>query len=220
MKICYSIPFVIWTFAIQVVEAQKGNYQKGYIVTHENDTVGCLLQKRNWKKQPLEIKVRAGAKNTIITPQSVKGFIIPSLELNYISREISLTRYIDNLQNATTLKQPEEDTLQIAFLKVLHRGTFNLYLYLDGLSQKHFFVEAPDNFIEIYVHYYIYPGASHRAYDVPVTILDKQFEFVLKTLMTPCRNVFSIIENIQLNEDHLIGLFEIYDKCMTARGEN
>lgn len=218
MKVLYNLLIVVFFFSGNTVDAQKNNYVDGFIITLQNDTIACWVQKRNWKKQPEEIRVKSGEKDTAATPQPIRGFIVPSLQLRYTSKAISPARYVDNIQNAVNSKLPDPDTLKVAFLKVLHSGMLNLYLYLDRLNRKHFFVENKDNFLEIYSHYYSGFGGDRNSQ--PVANLNKQYEFTLKVLMTPCRNVFSIIESIQLKEDHLTGLFKVYDKCMTPKKEN
>lgn len=219
MKKFSSIPFIVCILFLTSVHSQKNNYVDGFLITLQSDTIACSIQKRNWKKQPSEIHVKSPAKDSAIAPQSIKGFIVPFLQVEYVTKAIRPARFIDKAQNANSSKDPDLDTLQFAFLKMLHRGTFNLYTFIDRLGRNHFFVEAPDNFLEIYTHYYLYLGDSRRIYDVPVTVLDKQFEFVLKVLMTSCRAIFGIIENIQLNMENLKGLFEVYDKCMASKKE-
>jgi len=90
-------------------------------------------------------------------------------------------------------------------------------VYTDKLNMKHFLVENDDNFLEMYLHYYT--GTGGPLLNQPIAIENRQYEFVLKTLMTPCRTIFSIIENIRLEEDQLIRLFTIYDRCMESEIE-
>lgn len=201
--------------SVMISRAQKSNYLDGFIFTREGDTVPCSIAKRNWKKQPLEIRIKLTGKDSLVTPSGLKGFMIPSLQLVYISKEISPVKYIDNIQQASDIWEADTDTARFAFLKRIHNGVFNLYLFLDRLNRNHFFVEAPDNFLEIYSHYYTRYGGDHNSQ--PVAEPHKQYEFALKVLMTPCRQIFSIIESIQLKEEQLKGLFEVYDKCIAAK---
>jgi hypothetical protein len=199
------------------VQAQKNNYLDGFIITLRNDTIAYSIEKRNWKKQPREIKVKTTGKDSVVQPSGIKGFIIPSLQVEYVSKSISPVRYIDKIQLATKTREPEPDSARFAFLKLIHNGSFRLYLFFDGLNRDHFFVEAPDNFLEIYSHYYQgYGGIQNNE---PAAIPFKQYEFTLKVLMTPCRNIFGIIENIQFNTEQLKRLFEVYDKCIAAKKE-
>ncbi|TAL43771.1 MAG: hypothetical protein EPN92_09710, partial [Chitinophagaceae bacterium] len=167
MKKNCSIPFIVCILFLTSVHAQKNNYVGGFLITLQSDTIACSIQKRNWKKQPPDIHVKSSAKDSVVTPQSIKGFVIPSLQLEYVTRAVSPARFIDKAQNANNSKDPDLDTLQFAFLKTLHKGTFNLYKFIDGLGRNHFFVDAPDNFLEIYTNYYLYLGDSRRVYDVP-----------------------------------------------------
>jgi hypothetical protein len=207
--------FVLIYFIVQLpVDAQKNNYVDGLIITSGNDTIACQVQKRNWNKQPAEIKVKAGNKDTVVAPQAIKKFIISSLGLEYRSRPVRTANYVDKFQEATVLKEPEFGPEQFLYLKLLYKGSYSLYLYLDHLNRKHFFVESPGIFIEIYSHYYLEIGDSRRIYDEPVTVLDKQFEFALKGLMAACRTLFTIIENIAFVEEQLIRVFKMYDQCV------
>jgi hypothetical protein len=201
------------------IHAQKNNYVDGLIITSENDTIACLVQKRNWNKQPTEIKVKAGNKDTVVTPQAIKKLIIPSLDIEYKSKLIRTANYVDKFQEATILKEPEYNPEQFSYLKLLHKGSYNLYLYLDRLNRKHFFVESPGIFIEIYSHYYLELGDSRRIYDEPVTVLNKQFEFALKGLMAACRTLLTIIENIAFVQEQLIRVFKMYDQCVGLKTE-
>lgn len=193
--------------------SQKGNYQEGFIIKKNGDTIPVSIVKRNWKKQPEEIKIKTSTKDSIIYPEAIKGFIIPSLELEYVSTEIRLAKFNDKFQEATTIKDPELYEAKYLLLKRIYKGRFDLYLFFDKLSRKRFFVESQDNFTELYSHYYVV------IYDHPVTYLEKKYEFVLKILMTPCRSLFSIIENIRLDEEQIIQVFKMYDKCLDSKGE-
>jgi hypothetical protein len=128
---------------------------------------------------------------------------------------IRTANYVDKFQEATILKEPEYNPEQFLCLKLLYKGSYNLYLYLDRLNRKHFFVESPGIFIEIYSHYYLELGYSRRIYDQP----EKQFEFTLKGLMAACRTLFTIIENIAFVEEQLIRVFKMYDQCVGLKTE-
>lgn len=214
---CLLLVFIISSL---YADGQKSKNQPGYFITRSGDTVSCIFYERKWKKQPVAVKIKSGEKDMIIVADSVRGFAIPSLRLEYISKIIGPAKYKNTLQDATTQQDPDFENTRTAFIKVLYRGNFGLYVYYDELNNKHFFTESPDTFIEIFEHYYKSLGDSRRVYDEPLTILNKQFEFVLKILMTPCRSLFSIIENIKLEEDQLIQTFKMYDKCISMKNEN
>lgn len=194
---------------------QKKKSNEGYFITPLMDTVSCTFKDRNWKKQPCEFRITINNRDSVLFPENVLAVFIASRELKYASRIIKPAKYIDNIQNATNNRDPVLDTSRNAFIKSLHEGTLNLYLYYDKLSSKHFFVENKDNFLEIYSHYYSDFGGARNSQ--PVAVQNKYYEFALKVLMTPCRSLFSIIENIGLNEEQLIQLFKMYDRCIKIK---
>lgn len=206
--------------AFFITPAQKNKEVKGFIITLENDTLWCTFKQKNWRKQLTEVAIKYNNKDTSFSPENTNSFVITSSQVEYVARTISPANYAEKLQDATTSRAPELATPQRSFLKALYKGSFSLYLYLDKLNRKHFFIEGPGNLVELYLHYYVQPPNPTRIYDPPVTILDRSYEFVLKTLMTPCRSLFSIIENIGLDEDQLIQVFKLYDRCLESKKEN
>jgi hypothetical protein len=218
MRLLYK-PFltIVLLITFQFVYAQKNKGNFGYIITVQNDTLPCSFKTANWKKQPKQINIKLADKDSTVLPENINGFIISSLQVEYISKDISMANYVDKLQDATISKVPQLAAPQKLFLKTLYKGGFNLYVCSDGINRKHFFIEGPGNFVELYSHYYLEMGDSRRVYDQPITIFDKKYEFVLKTLMTECRTLFSIIENISLNEDQLIQVLKLYDKCTESK---
>ena len=148
----------------------------------------------------------------MLIPENVSETNIESLQTKYVVRKIAPANYNDNLLFIEDGAIPARDTMRQAFLKCLYTGNLNLYLYIDKLKRNHFFVEDKDNFLEIYIHNHkesiSLQGVSSKS---------KQYEFILKTLMMPCRSLFSIIENIGLNEEQLVQLFTLYDKCMEIK---
>lgn len=156
----------------------------------------------------------ANNNNLVIIPTNVTEANIVSMGTKYTVRKIAPANYNDDLLFIEDGAIPALDSMRLAFLKCLYTGNLNLYLYIDKLKRNHFFVEDKDNFMEIYFH-----NHKESRYLQGVSSKNKQYEFVLKTLMTPCRSLFSIIENIGLNEEQLIQLFTMYDKCMAIKKE-
>ena len=211
------LPGVSYLFTTFFVSAQKNKGWDGYFISLKKDTIHCTFKDRNWKKQPYEFTVIVNNKDSILLPQNVGEVNVKAKELKYASRIIKPAKYIDNIQNAQNTRDADLDTSRHAFIKMLHQGRLNLYVFTDKLNMKHFLVENDDNFLEMYLHYYT--GTGGPLLNQPIAIQNRQYEFVLKTLMTPCRTIFSIIENIRLEEDQLIQLFTIYDRCMDSKKE-
>jgi hypothetical protein len=197
---------------------QKKKLAEGFIVTTQRDTLYCSFKDRNWKKQPYEFAVLINNKDSILYPGKIEEVNIGSKDLIYVSRAVKPAKYIDNVQNANKNEYPDFDSTRFVFVRMLHAGALSLYFFSDKLGYKHFFVENRDNFIEMYLH--LYTGIGGPLGNQAITIENRQYEFILKTLMTPCRTIFSIIENIRLEEDQLIQLFKMYDRCIESKKEN
>jgi len=202
-SLCYA-------FAI----GQKKQAITGFFVTTQNDSISCIFKDRNWKKQPSEFSIISNS-GTVLHTQNISEVNIISRSLKYVTRTIKMARYVDNIQNANNNIYPEFDSATQVFVKLLYEGTLNLYIYFDKLDQKHFFIENKDNFLELYLH--LFSGIGGPLGNQPIAIQNRQYEFVLKTLMTPCRSMFSIIENIRLEEEQLVQLFKLYDKCLESK---
>jgi hypothetical protein len=222
--------FLFFTF---VSFGQKKKIIQGFYITMQNDTIKCDFKSRNWKKQPFSISVSVNNTNSVLIPADVSEVNIVSLETKYVSRKIAPANYNDNLLFVEDGAIPSSDSMRPAFLKSLYTGRLNLYLYIDKLKRNHFFVEDKDNFLEIYFHNHkesLYTNSALPIYidnarkdsnpgefGVSVSSKNKQFEFVLKTLMTPCRSLFGIIENIGVNEEQLVQVLKLYDRCMEEK---
>jgi hypothetical protein len=215
----YSLT-VLFFFSFLITEAQKKKENEGFIITLQNDTIECTFKQKNWKKNPIAIKVNFNNKDTFYSPETINGFVVASSQLEFVSREIRFTNYVDKIQEATTSMVPELAPPQKLFLRTLYKGRFTLYLTFDKLNRQRFFIEGSGNLTELYTHYYIQMPPENRSYEIPITILNRSHEFALKTLMTPCRSLFNILENINVDEYQLIQVCKMYDMCLDSKKEN
>jgi hypothetical protein len=215
----YSLTFIFVVSCFSLT-AQKNKDAEGFIITIGNDSLSCTFKQKNWKKQPTQIAVRYNGRDTLFSPDNINGFTISSPPVEFVTRTFRPANYTEKLQDATTARAPELAAPQRSFLRVLYKGNFSLHVYSDKLNKKHFFIEGPGNLVELYSHYYVQAPDPASRHDMPITVLDRSYQFVLKTLMTPCRSLFSIIENIALEEDQLLQVFKLYDRCLESKKEN
>jgi len=208
----YSLTLVM-LFAFLIIKAQKSKEVNGFIISMGNDTIACVFKPNSWKKQPREIKARLANKDTLLSAKNINGFFIPSLSIQYVSRLISLVDYSDNFQEASQWKDPNVFPAEKLFLKILHKGELSLYQYTDKLNRDDFFVETVDTLIQLYSHLY-YKIESVHPYNPTKALLDKKYQYDLQKLMIHCRTLYSVIENIDLKKEHLLQLFDMYEKCI------
>jgi hypothetical protein len=198
-------------------KGQRGKIIEGYIITAQLDTVSCVFKPRNWAHQPFEIKAKIQGKDSVILPNQIKGFIIPSLNVEYKSKEIYPAKYEVDLQFAEDGYLPDFDTGRVAFLKILYRGKLNLLMYQDKIERKHFYLEIGDEVTEIYSHLYAKAGLWHSSF--PVVEWYKQYIPMLKIFMGECKPLFTIIDVMEFKEENIIQLLIKYDKFMSENTE-
>lgn len=184
------------------------------------DTLACEFEHQNWKKQPAAIKVIINGQNTIFLPGDIRGFINPSGN-EFVSHKIELFKYNRDVQTAASDDVPLKEIIPAAFLKLLFRGKISLYLYKDALNNEHFFIEKNSALQEIYIHLYASTGGFSTSTlnahaKQPVVVNNYQYLFALKSLMQDCRDVFALIDKVELTINSLRSLMKIYDACIPA----
>lgn len=196
--------------------AQKNKVENGYIITRQNDTIPCVFKARSWKKQPFQIRVSIGEKDSVITPEKIKAFFLISPGIEYESRLISPALYELNMQFAVGNDyKPFFDSANYAFLRLVYKGSISLFLYEDKIERKHFFLNVGDELTEIYKHLYSTAGGFHNT--DPLVVWYNQYIKMLKVLMADCKSLFSIIDVMELKEESLVSLLKLYDKCMESK---
>ena len=218
MKIILTTTLYLFLIIIVVpASGQKKKPSSGYVITQTNDTIACVFDPYNWKKQPASIKVRVHGKDTTIYPGSINSFINPSGN-EFVSRKIELFKYNRDIQFAISNDIPSSEIISAAFLNILYRGRITLYLYKDRLGGDHYFIEKNSVLKEIYIHLYYTVGGYVTGTNTkqPVVVNNFQYYFTLKEMMQDCGNIFPEVDKTQLNAKSLISLLKQYDKCTIA----
>lgn len=224
MKIILTTTLYLFLIIIVVpASGQKKKSSSGYIITQTKDTIACVFDPYNWKKQPTELKVRINEKDIIIRPNEIEGF--KNSEGNeFISRKIELFKYNREVQNANSGDVPLSEIITAAFLKTLYHGKINLYVYKDELGGDHYFIEKDTILKEIYIHLYASTGGfpsskinSHARR--PVVVNNFQYYYALKVMMQDCKNIFPEVDKTELNAKSLISLLKQYEKCPITMGD-
>lgn len=136
----------------------QSNYQPGYVVKTNGDTVKGYIDYREWDRTPktVQFKINKGDKNVSDwDPQSVKSFGINGVE-NYISYTglVSMDKTsLPNLQvGLDTTRAP-----QSIFLKQVTTGKYlALYQQRDDLKTRFFIADETGLISELkYYHYYL-----------------------------------------------------------------
>ena len=190
---------------------QKSKNITGYYVTKDGDTVNCTFLSRNWKKQPIEVKISVNGKEQKITATNSKGFYLRETDTWYKATKIDVALYEQQMQFANSHYLPEYDSVKPVFAKRLFKYDLALWLYVDPVERKHFLLVTNDKYVEIYKHLYTASGGFHGR--DPIVTWFNQYIYILKDHMKDCPTLFSIIDAIELNEADLIKLLALYKTC-------
>ncbi|HEX8377274.1 MAG TPA: hypothetical protein VF602_05605 [Pedobacter sp.] len=137
------------------------NYQPGYIIKTNGDTVKGYIDQREWNLCPLKISFRAGTDDKIedITPTGVISF-----NVNNITNYISFKGHLSADRNEFSNLPPSRDTSTAAgtvFLEQISTGKFvTLYSHADHLKRRFFIQEKGHTPQELKYYRYYNPTSS------------------------------------------------------------
>jgi hypothetical protein len=191
-----------------VARAQK-NYVPAVVITQQNDSLRGFIDYRNWRVSPEQISfkqdLQAGEQH--FKAADIAGFLIPSENELYLSRQVELDVTVQTLDN---LLASEERTIRndTVFLMNIVKGAYNLYVFTDKNDQQHF----------------VYDGAGQapkelrltkrRAADGSSAIASlNYYQQQLALLFAGCPAVAQKAEKVRYSENALRSLFTDYHQC-------
>ncbi|MDJ1499084.1 outer membrane beta-barrel protein [Xanthocytophaga agilis] len=194
--------------------AQK-NYEPGYIVTTQGDTLKGYIDNKDWRKNPETIHFRKSidSDNTVeYKPAQLTSFYLKATNEQYVGAIVDMDQLpvtMDKLIEVATDAEffskviPIRDTV---FLRTLVSGVVNLYMYED--SKVHFFVQNKHAKIEelVFQRYILSNVRLSRQYD--------GYKKQLTTYMTGCSTIEQSIGRSLYLESDLTRLFEKYNRCV------
>ena len=129
----------------------------------------------------------------------------------FISMPVALARINYDIQYFTIGNRPYLDSVRTAFLKPVYKGAITLYQYVGKKDDAHYFIQKGDRFTEIYNHQYLDSGDFHGRRTVIKEY--KQYIDTLKSFTSDCPEIHVLLENLEMNEQHLIQMLRAYDNC-------
>lgn len=114
------------------------NYEQGYILAQNGDTLKGLIDNRNKWENPDSIKFKdsPGAGVEIYTPQTARGFFVKGDK--YVSAEVRK----DLLHRGQPANNESTPVFAKVFLLALIEGEKNLYSYFDADHKNYFFIKT------------------------------------------------------------------------------
>ncbi|WP_205504190.1 hypothetical protein [Rufibacter psychrotolerans] len=206
----FLLALAISLLGLPVCSFAQKNFIKGYFVTTQQDTVHCLINDRNWQKNPKEVqyKITLTGEATTFKPSQVQSFGLATGEL-YEGRVVTFTASPMDLENLQTTVAPNTVT-DTVFLRVLARGSANL-LYLYNGQRDHFFYQANSGAaVELTVHRHLQDNAlTGKA----LLVQENHYQNQLATLFKDCPAVAEKLSAVKYTISDLRAVFRQYNAC-------
>lgn len=203
MKLYATLLFLIIPFLS--FSQSKINFQPGWIVTVQQDTLEGFVDNQKWETTPATIKFKEN-KNGKIKRFSITDISSFKVKFRNIYRTKSLD--IDMLPRADGSlgknKMPQYERKKV-FLELLVNGDKPLYYYKGQDSKEHFFIDDKGEMIELlYIKY---------KSKLNLTKEKKVFIDQLETILEDCEEVYSMISDVEYNRRSMVRMIRAFNIC-------
>ncbi|NOU45506.1 MAG: tRNA modification GTPase [Bacteroidales bacterium] len=180
-------------------------FEKGYLITNENQKIECLIKNNDWDLSPTMIKYKLIDNEDIKTGNisTIREFGIYGYS-RYIKATVKIDRSSTKLSDLSQSRNAIWNQEQL-FLKVLVQGKANLYCYKERNFTK-FFYSLTDTLIQ-QLMFKEYSVNSHQM------ATNNDFRQQLMREVS-CENTpLTTIEKINYDQNELERYFEKYNAC-------
>lgn len=187
-------------------------YEKGYLITTNNERIDCFIKDFGWKNNPekIQYKLKQDEDPTTIFLDDLKEFTIPR-KVKYTRKKVQIDRSPESLNKLTTKRGPIWSEEQL-MLKVLIEGAATLYYYEDE-EIKRFFFQKGNSDIEQLIYKAFYVSENDILYNN-----DYQQQLKFKLI---CEDQNEIdFSRLKYTKKDLIEYLEEYNYCINSRAIN
>ncbi len=181
--------------------AQK-NFEEGYIINLEQDTVKGLILNKDKKINPKSISFNGNNQKTTFFAKDIAGFGVKNevFETHFI--EYDTSKY--KTDELTVYKDPKwkEETV---FLQLIVKGGLDLYRLVDNKGKKHFFIKSENDVVPQELLLIKYKK------DTDVATVSK-YRNTLRRYMDGSPELYETIQTLDFNVKALKRLFVNYNK--------
>jgi hypothetical protein len=119
--------------------AAQVHYEKGYVVTNDNQRIECLIKNKDWLNNPKSIDYKLNAEDSIRKGNfdNVKEFGISGIS-SYVKAEVDIDQSPTDLNNLSWTKNPIWSKEKL-YLRLLVNGKGKLYSYKSGDIERLFY---------------------------------------------------------------------------------
>ena len=181
----------------------QAKFEKGFIVTLQNDTIFGLIKNYDRVKNPgnLSFKETKKSKIKIYKPEDIKKFRVgPDL---YLSARINLSELSGKTDTADNKSAPVW-----VFLLTMVEGTKCLYYYTDRSLSGHYYITQDKDFTLLNYSEYVSNETEQK-----IVKRDQRYKGQLMLYLQECPSIKEYINDMSYNEKDLIKLFRNYYTC-------
>lgn len=193
----FTIPFLSLS--------QNNNFQPGWIVTIQQDTLAGYVDDQKWEVTPTSInfKEKKDAEITTFSIEDISSFKVKFRNI-YRSKSVEIEMLPRGKGNLEKKKTPRFEDKKV-FLELLADGERPLYYYRGQDLKEHFFID--DNGRIVPLIYLKYKSKLNRVKE------KKTFISQLETLLEDCEEVYSMIADVEYNRKSMLRMIRAYNIC-------
>lgn len=205
LKFNLLLLILFWSISIMAQE----NYQPGYIINNQTDTIHGYINYQNWGKNPLNINFKSEVTEPfkILSSKEIRGFGVNDeiYESANIQNDISITR---------TTMIPSDGNLQLdtinGFIEILINGPKVLGTYKNSLGKKSYYIKRDSIFELLIYKQYVTTQVDEQKIEHSVMTENKRYLNQLSTYFTDCPGIEFYLKKTSYNQTDLENIFETY----------
>lgn len=190
--------FIILIFIAKASLFYSQNFEKGYVINNQNDTIHGLIAVKNNNTSSKKCKFKTEKTDKIITytPDDIRQFRYQNGKY-YISSRI-----------------PNDSTNQLHFLEFLVDGIVDLYYYQDNINEYYFIKDINDSLVELKNTQY-YEKIENTTY---LRNKNEYIQILAPILQNSTKSCEKLMRT-QVDYKSLISLIQFYHKDLCTQNE-
>ena len=190
----------------------QSNFEQGYIIKPNGDTIHGLIDNRQWELHPTSIAYKASDIGSIIwySPSEILGFGVGMFV--FISALAEIDDSLHKLEHLTESSEPNIVEKHL-FLQVIFQGEKSLYYHKDINGKPYFFIDTNGEVSWLYFKRYINISKSVSRSTRNISSINT-YKGQLQLYFHDCTDLKSTIEKADYTLSDLYRVFKkYYDLC-------
>ena len=202
--------FIISILFCHMLNAQQ-NFQAGYIVSSQGDSIHGYIDYRNWEMNPKAVEFKKDLNSSIVKyfPLDIQSFgVLDEIYQSAIVQTEVSPVHINDLDNKSELIFETDTT----FLQTLLRGSYSLFYYKNRIGKDQFYVKKGGGYdLLIYKRYLKEENGVNRLVE------NKIYIGQLVSYFSDCQSVQSKFKRLDYDKKSIINIFVNYADCINSK---